>query len=240
MRQYRHTMKHYTCLRALAALLLLATVSGTTRAERGQEPAPQYDIELLVFQHLVDSDDGEVWPLDLTDYSLYTEPDAARFDVQEPTIPIEAETEVDAETGTQTWLEQDALRLQREEEALNRSPDYRPVLHLAWRQPVPARSAAQPVDLPSADDTIGGNAYVSGTATVSLGRYLHLALDLQLHPGLAELDAAGLDEFELPQFRLTESRRMRGKELHYFDHPRFGVLAVITPYTPPEPASLPQ
>ncbi len=25
---------------------------------------------------------------------------------------------------------------------------------------------------------------------------------------------------------------MRSKELHYFDHPRFGVIALITPYQP--------
>jgi len=31
-------------------------------------------------------------------------------------------------------------------------------------------------------------------------------------------------------FRLIESRRMRSKEVHYIDHPAFGILALITPY----------
>jgi len=36
-------------------------------------------------------------------------------------------------------------------------------------------------------------------------------------------------------FRLTEHRRLRSKETHYFDHPLFGVLVQITPYEQPEP-----
>jgi hypothetical protein len=39
-------------------------------------------------------------------------------------------------------------------------------------------------------------------------------------------------------FRMTQSRRMRSTELHYFDHPMFGVLAVIRPYELPEPEVL--
>jgi len=40
--------------------------------------------------------------------------------------------------------------------------------------------------------------------------------------------------------RLTESRRMRSTEVHYFDHPVLGVIATITPWEiPVEPASAP-
>jgi hypothetical protein len=31
-------------------------------------------------------------------------------------------------------------------------------------------------------------------------------------------------------YHLTESRRMRSKELHYLDHPVLGVLLLVTPY----------
>ncbi len=34
-------------------------------------------------------------------------------------------------------------------------------------------------------------------------------------------------------FRIDESRRVRKQELHYFDHPRFGMLLVARDYTPP-------
>jgi hypothetical protein len=39
-------------------------------------------------------------------------------------------------------------------------------------------------------------------------------------------------------YRLSERRRIRSGELHYFDHPRFGVIARVTPYqAPDEPAA---
>ncbi|MGB5299133.1 MAG: CsiV family protein, partial [Thiogranum sp.] len=48
-------------------------------------------------------------------------------------------------------------------------------------------------------------------------------------------------EYGVPEIRLRQQRRMRSKELHYFDHPRFGVIALITPYQPePEPEPEPQ
>ena len=40
--------------------------------------------------------------------------------------------------------------------------------------------------------------------------------------------------------RLRESRRMRSKELHFLDHPLFGMLVLITPYEIPEAAPEPQ
>jgi len=38
----------------------------------------------------------------------------------------------------------------------------------------------------------------------------------------------------VPDIRLKQQRRMRSKEIHYFDHPRFGVVALITPYKSPQ------
>jgi len=35
-------------------------------------------------------------------------------------------------------------------------------------------------------------------------------------------------------FQIDEERRVRSGELHYFDHPGFGVLVQVTPYTPPK------
>lgn len=34
-------------------------------------------------------------------------------------------------------------------------------------------------------------------------------------------------------FELKQHRRVRSGELNYFDHPAFGILALVTPYTPP-------
>jgi hypothetical protein len=60
-------------------------------------------------------------------------------------------------------------------------------------------------------------------------RYLHLDVDLLL---LRANYADGADSG--PAFQLREKRRMRSREVHYFDHPRFGMIAVVTPYDAPE------
>jgi hypothetical protein len=40
-------------------------------------------------------------------------------------------------------------------------------------------------------------------------------------------------------YRMQQSRRMRSGELHYLDHPVFGLAVRVTPYEPPKPASNP-
>lgn len=82
---------------------------------------------------------------------------------------------------------------------------------------------------------------LEGTVRLYRERYLHLNADLRhfrptsgVMPGL---DAAGEEPLEVPRptrFRLLESRRMRSKELHYLDHPLFGLLVQVTPYEPEE------
>jgi hypothetical protein len=73
---------------------------------------------------------------------------------------------------------------------------------------------------------------------VHLSRFLHITLDLTYQG--KELGAAtpaggapvtdGLDEIALaPEYRLKAARSARSNELHYFDHPAFGVLVRITP-----------
>jgi len=75
-----------------------------------------------------------------------------------------------------------------------------------------------------------------GTVRVHLARFLHITLDLT-YQGTGSTNAAtgagdGLDEIALaPEYRLTTTRSARSTELHYFDHPAFGVLVRITPVT---------
>ena len=72
-----------------------------------------------------------------------------------------------------------------------------------------------------------------GTVRVHLARFLHITLDLTYQgtgSAAAGSTADGLDEIVLaPQYRLKVTRSARSNELHYFDHPAFGVLVRITP-----------
>jgi len=80
---------------------------------------------------------------------------------------------------------------------------------------------------------------LEGTIKITLERYLHINLDLIYQKDAEEENIFSFFNFNKKNsasvFRMTQKRRLRSKELHYFDHPRFGVLALITPYELPEP-----
>jgi len=203
-------------LLTLFVLITSVLVAPAVFAEADKQ-ARQFDIELLIFQNLVKNDAGEVWPVDFSDW--FEEP----VDSEQPDILTAV-----------AWLPRSQLRLTAERNAMARSAPYRPLVHLAWRQVVPGRQSAKPVALPGASNN-PDRAYVDGLVRVTVERYLHLDLDLRLHlPAGAEPAASA--EYGVPEIRLRQQRRMRSKELHYFDHPRFGVIALITPYEPVEVA----
>jgi hypothetical protein len=187
-----------------------------------EEQPRQYDIELLIFENLVAADNGEVWPADYSEW--FEEP------VDETALP-------NAGTEQRQWLTGSSLHLSPERNTFGKSSRYRPLAHFGWRQAVLDRKQAQAFEMP-VENTTGS--YVDGSVRVAVERYLHLYLDLQLHPASPKITTEAASQtdsldyyYELPEIRLTERRRMRSKEVHYFDNPRFGVIALITPYEPP-------
>jgi hypothetical protein len=123
---------------------------------------------------------------------------------------------------------------------------YRPLVHLGWIQTT--KSAAEAVSYQvyirdqDRDD-------LTGSITLYRERFLHLELDLALDPGTEEFgnesDFYATDSFDAlrttgrRQHKLMESRRIRGANSHYFDHPLFGVIARIQKIVvePPAPES---
>ena len=108
--------------------------------------------------------------------------------------------------------------------------------------------------------------WLSGTLKLSVSRYLHFETDLHMKQritrqevieqspppgensgfgsffGMAkELTPITIERPVLQDYRFFESRRMRSKEIHYFDHPLMGVIVKVTPYElelpPTEPVS---
>ena len=101
-----------------------------------------------------------------------------------------------------------AYRMQRIADSLNRSGAYRVITHRAWRQSARGRAGAVPFPVSDTADNL------DGTITLVRERFLHLDVDLMLQSTYA----------------LDEKRRMRSGELHYFDHPMYGVIAEVTPH----------
>ncbi|HEB94902.1 MAG TPA: hypothetical protein ENI96_00555 [Sedimenticola thiotaurini] len=183
-------------LRLYAAIvLLLLSISGMAAETRSP---PVYDIELLIFAQ-GEGDASEQWPVD---------PGTP------PTDGTTAMEQLDL-------LDRKAWRLTAEGYALSRSGGrYRPLLHLAWRQPVLGRKQASWIHLTSDDRIADGYPVLEGNVRISVARYLHLDLDLLLR------DSLGGDA-DFQAYRFTAHRRMRSGELHYIDHPRLGVLIRI-------------
>jgi hypothetical protein len=141
------------------------------------------------------------------------------------------------------------------------SRQYHILSHIAWRQPTVelANSRAvyvhdelmqeenlasisnKPTGLNNLADSVEQEVKIKGfdgTVTVSLSRYLHLKTDITYYNPevyLAEQIAQqNIDVPNIEHFRLVESRRMRSKEIHYLDHPYFGIIALITRYERPQ------
>ena len=126
-------------------------------------------------------------------------------------------------------LQPEAFQLRNTAEALERLGAYEVLGHVAWVQNGLERDSATPMDL----QTLGVSS-PTGTVQLYLGRFLHIAVDLQYSPpGAATLrtDAFGLQTFSvMPTYHLqTERNAIRSGELHYIDHPMFGLLVLVTP-----------
>ena len=131
--------------------------------------------------------------------------------------------------------------------------------HTAWRQPI-REGESWPI-LVQTGEQFGDQFEVDGTLTVRRARFLHADADLwytqfaedeyapaaalpqNIDPARArdfpELLAASQNQsryIPVHTHRLGSSRRMRRSELHYLDHPYFGVIIQIERYTGPESA----
>ena len=211
-------------------------------------PIPRYEVEIIVFGHrdfdpTEESFDqalngfGEGAPAALREVPLFDESTFAPRDA--PQTPFEPLTEVDplaaerAEALRVRPLRPDELKLGVEYRKLRAISAYEPLVHVGWVQPGLPETDAVPIDLGTL-----GILNPRGTVRVHLSRFLHITLDLTYHakgsatPARSASD--GLDEIVLaPQYRLTAARNVRSNELHYFDHPAFGVLVRVTPVLVP-------
>lgn len=173
---------------------------------------PWYEIEVIIFENLAAGRAGETWP-------EQGAPAATPGTMElRPADPGSS-----GSLQAYQMLGRGELELADVAARLSNSKQYRVLRHFGWQQPLQERERATAVLVPDA----GGRGRVLGTITPSLSRYLHLAADVILPGGP---DGTGASQTR--GFRLTESRRIRASELQYFDHPRFGVIAVLRSASP--------
>ena len=111
-------------------------------------------------------------------------------------------------------------------EILNKlDPVNQPILYNAqWVQPIYGQSHAIPIYIESSSEHLE-TPQLRGMFYLHVSRYLHAKLDVQYLPDQAQTVEGA--------YAITQTRRMRSKELHYLDHPGIGALIEITPVEHP-------
>lgn len=191
----------------LAALIITPGVPRLACAQQNDVDARIYDVELVVFRNLNEASFG-------TPEVLAPPPEDALADIAPDPLPLEPAATLEPEPMPEgiAELPADRHRLDAIDGALKRSGGYRPLAHIGWSQPGYARGLAPRVPLDQQLDGTG----LAGSARLAVGRYLHLELELTYQTDDGRIRT------------LTQSRRMRSGERHYFDDPGFGVIAVVS------------
>jgi len=136
---------------------------------------------------------------------------------------------------------------------LKRSSAFAPLLHLGWTQETMAFGEIQPILIEAGQvvSRAGEDSSfllfsdrknrtdiheIDGTVALERSRFLHFRIDLALH-ALRDEQTAVEDQKNTIEFvptgnyrsyRLEDRRQTRDGQLHYFDHPLFGVIARIS------------
>jgi hypothetical protein len=240
-----------------AAAAPLAWVAGaqTPPAPTAEPPLPpRYEVEIIVFanRELDPTEErfdhapngfGDTAATALRDVPVFDDttlaPPTTPFPPLDPPVPLDPFAADRAEALRVRVLGPEELKLGNEFRKLRAIAAYEPLFHAGWVQPGLAEADAVPFELKTL-----GVLNPRGTVRVHLSRFLHITLDLTYRA--AESAAAalplgtadGLDEIVLaPEYRLKATRSARSGELHYFDHPAFGVLVRVTPLPAPDGSS---
>jgi len=99
---------------------------------------------------------------------------------------------------------------------LDKSADYRPFFYKSWRLGVKSGQVSLPIHISLANENL------EGWVKVQRGHLLHVITDLEYSP-------KGLVETEDLIYRINEKRRVLLNEVHYLDHPYFGVVVKVSP-----------
>lgn len=236
---------------ALALALTLGLI-GTTLAQETTPRTPWYQVELIVFTQPGSALNSEFW-------SESVQPRVAGNAIEllpTDTAPVDNPL---YRRGAFVLLDAAQHRLPLDPNHFNRN-GYRPLFHGSWRQPLLPRAESRPIRIQGGQRLPGGTPELDGELYLDIARYLHLRTNLfftqpipdnwqspllppisaaQPSPSLTAptLSTLGLSSVEPAPRQLSvnlqQARRMRGGEVHYLDHPMFGLIIRLTPWEPP-------
>lgn len=197
-------------LRLLALLLLTALPVSSQDAT-----TPGYQIEMIVFRATSAQGGGENWSGEGTANNTIGEESASGSSQVGHFISVLASSQ---------------FQLNDLEAKLRASGAYVPVAHVAWSQTASAWGTRAGFPLQKLGVDVPG---LNGTVYLERGQYLHLGMALTY--AIAS-PPAGLGAGPGTAFTLNENRRVKFYERNYYDHPAFGVIALVTPAQGARPA----
>jgi hypothetical protein len=198
----------------LSFVILSVFVGLITLQSTAQAQTPNYTIEVIIFEnHALKSWTEERWP------------DEIELPNTENSVSL-------------TSPKKSRLYLNKRKTKLNTiankvTKNYRIIFHQAWSQ-----NAYSPKKTPTVliENDRAGSSNLLGTVKLYKTRFAHVQFDLEIEKRIptkireAVAENQQVDIEFLPthwRFNLVESRKIKPGELHYIDHPLFGILVKI-------------
>ena len=205
-------------LTRLPTVLLAALLCGAALPAAAQEPAPApappaapapvYNIEVIVFRATSALGGAEDWSAEAGARNVAGEESASgAATVGHFVAPL----------PPSIW------QLGELENRLRASGVYVPVAHTAWSQTASSWGTRAGFPVQKLGIDVPG---LSGTVFLERGQWLHLGMSLTY---TMANPPQGLGAGPDTPFTINDSRRVRFYERNYFDHPAFGVIALVSP-----------
>lgn len=194
--------------KALSVLFVLAILGSSLPAS-----ADPYSVEVIVFENLVsDSSEGELW----TRGSVGIDVSSA----VEPDIKYEAESPLSTVA-----------------DLLDTDPNYRVLYHNRWIQELETKSKSEIIHIHDAaidawTESAHASRYLDGVVRFYRGRFLQFEAHLAYRPlgmddHITDIDEPNRMTLPIQRYTLNQKRRIKSNQLHYFDHPKFGLLVMV-------------
>ncbi|MDA7967850.1 MAG: peptidoglycan binding protein CsiV [Gammaproteobacteria bacterium] len=196
------------CIAALALALMPAAASG--------EAEEEYEIEVLVFERAAPPENAA--PPERWDFS------SERYRARLRRMQRLGDRASDFETINQVY------RLKAARAAL-RASGHRIIESVSWRQ---KESLLQNAPLVAVGKAGPARALLEGFVRIYTTTLIYADIDMQISPHIpAAPEMRAAPRRGAPQYFISEKRRVKFGQIHYFDHPLFGVLLGVWP-APPE------
>lgn len=189
---------------------------------QANDSLPQVYVEVIIFQSLaLKGWTEEYWP------------------ENQPLPNTSNVTVLNGQDGYARRVGDEQLTLQQERSRMTTDRGYDVLAHFGWIQNAYPRSQAKPIFIDAGiQKRRVGASNLFGTITMYQGRFNHIEIDLELDrriPHLARERFAEQQQIDLEwlpeswRFQIQESRRVRPGQLHYIDHPIYGILVKVDP-----------